>query len=90
MTNNLQPDNNVDLLEDVQLVLKCAQALGGYYGLLTLVDFICGKRNKKFYERHLNHMLFGTGKYNTETYWKTLSKYMNVTTCELIEKNTIF
>lgn len=74
MTNNLQPDNNVDLLEEVQLVLKCAQALGGHYGLLTLVDFICGKKNKKFYERHLNHKLFGTGKYNTEIFWKALSK----------------
>ncbi|XP_026812817.1 Werner syndrome ATP-dependent helicase homolog [Rhopalosiphum maidis] len=72
-TDKLQPDNNVDLTEDIQLLLKSAQALGGYFGLVAIVNFICGKKNDKL-SKYTVHQLYGKGNYNTETFWKALGK----------------
>lgn len=72
-TDKFQPDNNVDLTEDILLVLKCAQALGGYFGLVAIVNFICGKKNDKL-SKYKTHTLYGKGDYNTETFWKALGK----------------
>jgi len=73
-TDKLQPDNNIDLTEDIQLVLQCAQALGGYFGLVAIVNFICGKKNDKL-SKYTTHKLYGKGDYNTETFWKALGNY---------------
>jgi len=73
MSDRLKPDDNVDLTEDIQLVLKCAQALEGRFGLVAVVNFICGKKNDKLYKRMLTHELYGKGNYNTEKFWKALS-----------------
>jgi len=66
-TDNLQLDNNVDLTEDIQLVLKCAQALGGCFGLVAILNFICGKKNDKL-SKYTTHKLYGKGNYNAETF----------------------
>lgn len=75
MTDGLKPESNVDLTEDIQLFLKCAQALESRFGLVAVVNFVCGKKNDKLYKRLLTHQLYGKGTYNTETFWKALGKY---------------
>jgi len=52
-------------------LLKSAQALGGYFGLVAIVNFICGKKNDKL-SKYTVHQLYGKGNYNTETFWKAL------------------
>lgn len=74
MSNSLKSDNNIDLTEDIQLVLNCACVLEGRFGLMVIVNFICGKKNDKLYDRMLTNKLYGIGKYNTETFWKALGK----------------
>lgn len=72
MSGELNPDNDVDLTEDIQLLLKSAQVLEGCFGLVAIVNFICGKKNDKIYKRMLTHEIYGKGKYNTEIFWKAL------------------
>lgn len=74
MTNGIKSNNNVDLTEDIKLVLKCTHALEGRFGLVAIVNFICGKKNDKLSKHMLTNKLYGKGKYNTETFWKALSK----------------
>lgn len=88
MSGVVKPNDNVDLTEDIQLLLKCAQALKGCFGLVAIVNFICGKKNDKIYKDMLTHELYGKGKYNTETFWKALGAYnkllMSITISQLI------
>lgn len=81
MVGDIKPNNSIDLTEDIQLILKSTQALDGRFGLTVLVCFICGKKNDKLYKRMLTHDLYGKGKYNTESYWKALSKYTYLNKC---------
>lgn len=72
MSDRLKLNNDVDLTEDIQLVLKCAQALKGCFGLVVIVNFICGKKTDKLHKYMLTHDLYGKGNYNTEKFWKAL------------------
>lgn len=74
MTDGANPINNIDLTEDIQLFLNGAKALEGRFGLVAIVNFICGKKSDKLYKRLLTHELYGKGSYNTETFWKALGK----------------
>lgn len=74
MTDGASPSNDIDLTEDIQLFLNCAKALEGRFGLVAIVNFICGKKNDKLYKRLLTHELYGKGTYNTEAFWKALGK----------------
>lgn len=76
MTNDKTPINNIDLTEDVQLLLNGAKALGGRFGLVAIVNFICGKKNEKLSQHLKTHELYGKGTYNTEIFWKALGKYI--------------
>lgn len=74
LTDRIKIDNNVDLTEDIQLLLKCVQVLEGRFGLVVAVNFICGKKNDKFSKHLMTNKLFGMGTYNTDTFWKSLGK----------------
>jgi len=74
MTGGCNSVNNIDLTDDIQLFLECAQALEGRFGLVVIVCFICGKKNEKLYDRLLSHKSYGKGKHNKEEFWKALGK----------------
>lgn len=81
MVGGIKPNNNIDLTEDIQFILKSTQALEGRFGLAVILCFICGKKNDKLHKRMLTHDLFGKGKYNKEPYWKALSKHTSFNKC---------
>lgn len=84
MSGGVKPNDKVDLTEDIQLLLKCAQVLEGRFGLVVIVHFICGKKNDKIYKRLLTHELYGKGKYNTEIFWKALGAYNTLLILQLV------
>lgn len=61
-----------DSTEDAKVVLKAVAELKQFYGIQTVVDFICGSNAKTIKEWHKTLSGYGMGASQKKTYWKNL------------------
>lgn len=65
-------NKKMDFTKDAKILLDAIALFGGYSGISKPITVVRGSRAKNV-ERYHNHKLFGSGKHQSEEYWKILT-----------------
>ncbi|XP_060237578.1 bifunctional 3'-5' exonuclease/ATP-dependent helicase WRN [Meriones unguiculatus] len=75
-STNISEDTSQDLGSQAFQLLSAVDILQGKFGIGTPILFLRGSNSQRLPDKYRHHRLFGTGKEQAESWWKSLSHHL--------------